>query len=232
MSEFLDNENIFRESNKAWVSGIIEDEFEYSHDGLWEKFYKTRVRVTRYSGTEDSIPIIVSSFKITNLLDGSAKGKYAELCGQFRSYNKLGEDGRTHLELFLFVMSINVCEKKELEEVATTNWICLDGFICKPPVFRKTPLGRQITELTVAVDRTSNKSDYIPCIVWGKFAHYAKELEVGSRVKLCGRIQSRKYFKKLSKESETRESRIAYEVSVKKMTKVEGLRLKRNDSDK
>lgn len=220
------NEKIFSEFNKVWVSGIIEEEFEYSHEVWWEKFYKTRVRVTRLSGTEDCVPIVVSDLLMTNILEGSLKGKYVEVGGQFRSHNKLGEDGRKHLDLFLFVTAINVYEsEEEFEDATNANLIYLDGYICKPPVFRTTPLGRQITDLMLAVNRTYKKSDYIPCIAWGRVAQYASELEVGNRIKLYGRVQSRQYFKRFSPESEAGEYRTAYEISIMRMMKVEDLRL-------
>lgn len=218
--------NIFSEFNKVWVSGIIEENFEYSHEVLWEKFYKTRVKVPRLSGTEDCVPIMVSSLLMENILEKSMKGKYVEVGGQFRSHNKPDEDGRKHLELFLFVTAINVYEsEEEVEEVVNANLIYLDGYICKLPVFRKTPLGRQVTDLLVAVNRTYNKSDYIPCIAWGRNAQYASELQVGNRIKLYGRVQSREYFKRFSPESEAGENRTAYEISIMRMMKVEGLRL-------
>lgn len=221
-----DSENIFSKFNKVWVNGIIEEEFEYSHEVRGEKFYKTRVRATRLSGTKDCVPIVVSELLISDILEGSLKGKYVAVGGQFRSFNKLGKDGRTHLELFLFVKAINVYEsKEEFVEETNTNLIYLDGYICKPPVFRTTPLGRQITELMVAVNRSYKKSDYIPCIAWGKGAQYARNLEVGNRIKLYGRIQSRQYFKRFSPKSEAGENRTAYEISIIRMRKVEDMRL-------
>ena len=156
----------------------------------------------------------------------SLEGKWVEVAGQFRSYNKLGEDGRRHLDLFLFVTAINIYDDEdELEEVTNANLIYLDGYLCKPPVFRKTPLGRQITDLLIAVNRPYGKSDYIPCIAWGRVAQWASEFEVGNRVKLYGRVQSREYFKRFSKDTEAGEYRDAYEISVMRMQRVEDLRL-------
>lgn len=219
--EAIFDKNIFGEFNKVWVSGIIEEEFEYSHEIWWEKFYKTRVRVARLSGTEDFVPIIVSDLMMTSILDGSLKGKYVEVGGQFRSHSKLGEDGRKHLELFLFVTDINVYEsEEEFEDATNANLIYLDGYICKPPVFRTTPFGRQITDLMIAVNRTFNKCDFIPCITWGRIARYASGLEVGNRIKLYGRVQSREYFKRFSPESEEGETRTVYEISIMRMMKV------------
>ena len=220
-------EKLFSEFNKGFVSGRIEAEFDYSHEVLWEKFYWTRVRVERLSGTEDFVPIVVSDLLIgRERLKRSLKGKWVEVAGQFRSYNRLGEDGRKHLDLFLFVRAINIYDEEyEVEEVKNANLIYLEGYLCKPPVFRKTHLGRQITDLLIAVNRPYRKSDYIPCIAWGRVAQWASELEVGNRVKLYGRVQSREYFKRFSKDTEVGEYRDAYEISVMRMQKVEDLRL-------
>ena len=221
------NKKLFSEFNKVFVSGRIETELEFSHEILWEKFYRTRIRVERLSGTEDLVPIIVSDLLIGKMrINSSLEGKWVEVAGQFRSHNKMGDDGRKHLELFLFVTAINIYEDEdELEEITNANLIYLDGYLCKKPVFRKTPLGRQITDLLVAVNRPYGKSDYIPCIAWGRVAQWASELEVGNRVKLYGRIQSREYFKRFSANSDTGEYRNAYESSVMRMQKVADLRL-------
>lgn len=224
----LGNENIFSKFNKAWVSGIIEEEFEYSHESCRKKFYKTRVRVKRlYGSTEDSVPIVVSDLLMSNIPEGALKGKYVEVGGQFRSYNKLGEDGRKHVNLFLFATTINVYESEEdFKDVANANLIYLDGYICKPPLFRTTPLGKHITELIIAVHRNYERStDYIPCITWKGMAQYASKLEVGNRIELYGRVQSRKYFKRFSPKSEAGEYRTAYEISIMKMIRVEDLKL-------
>lgn len=220
-------EKLFSEFNKVFVSGRIEAEFDFSHEVLWEKFYRTRVRVERLSGTEDLVPIVVSDLLIgRERMKTSLEGKWVEVAGQFRSYNKLGEDGRRHLDLFLFVTAISIYDDEdELEEVTNANLIYLDGYLCKPPVFRKTYLGRQITDLLIAVNRPYGKSDYIPCIAWGRVAQWASEFEVGNRVKLYGRVQSREYFKRFSKDSKAGEYRDAYEISVMRMQKVEDLRL-------
>ena len=220
-------ENLFGEFNKVFVSGRIEAELEYSHEVWWEKFYRTRVRVERLSGTEDLVPIVVSDLLIgQEKMKTSLEGKWVEVAGQFRSYNKLGEDGRKHLDLFLFVRAIKIYEDEDgLEETTNANLIYLDGYLCKPPVFRKTPLGRQITDLLIAVNRPYGKSDYIPCIAWGRGAQWVSEFEVGNRVKLYGRVQSREYFKKTSPDSDAGEYRDAYEISVMRMQKVEDLRL-------
>ena len=203
------------ECSKVRISGKIEKDFEFSHNVLWEKFYKTRVEVTRYSGIIDFVPIVVSDILIFKHLKKSLKGKYVEISGQFRSHNLLGEDSRKHLDLFLFVEDIKFYNsEEEIEGNRNTNYICLDGYICKTPIFRLTPRGRQITDMMVAVNRAYHKSDYIPCIVWGRAAIYASELEIGDRIKLEGRIQSREYFKRYSPDSEEGEYKTAYEISI------------------
>lgn len=208
-------EKIFRESNNGCISGIIEDELKYDHGVLGEKFYKTRVRVKRLNETEDHIPLIVSNLLISNDHNESLKGKYVEVSGQFRSWNRDGADGRRHLDVFLFAKTIDICESEEcLEEVENENLIYLDGYICKEPIYRITPLGRKIADLMIAVNRRYNKSDYIPCIAWENDALYASGLDVGTRIRLYGRMQSRQYFKRFSPMSEDGEIRETYEVSI------------------
>ena len=227
MEEISTVEKLFGEFNKVFISGRIEAEFEYSHEVMREKFYRTRVIVKRLSGTEDFVPIVVSDLligreRMKNLL----KGKWVEVAGQFRSYNKKGEDGRNHLELFLFATAINIYEDEgELEETTNANLVYLEGYLCKQPVFRNTPSGRYITDLLIAVNRPYKKSDYIPCIAWGRVAQWVSELEIGNRIKLYGRVQSREYFKRYSPNSEAGEFREAYEISVIRMQKVENLKL-------
>lgn len=222
------NDKLFGEFNKVFVRGRIDAEFEYSHETHWEEFYRTRVRVTRFSGTEDLVPIVVSDLLIgKEQMKKSFEGKFVEVAGQFRSCNKLGEDGRKHLDLFLFVTAIKIYEdEEEMEEATNANLIYLDGYLCKPPVLRKTPLsGRYITDLLIAVNRPYGKSAYIPCIAWGRVAQWASEFEIGNRVRLYGRVQSRKYFKRDSPDSEIGVFKEAYEISVMRMQRVEDLRL-------
>lgn len=211
--ENLTKGNAFSEVNKCFVIGRIEAEFEYSHETFGEKFYQTRVRVERLSGTEDLVPIVVSDLLIgRKKIKTSLKGKWVEVEGQFRSHNKLGEDGRSHLELFLFARMINIHEDEdELEGIrGKNNQIYLDGYLGKPPVFRKTAdAKRQLTELFIGVNRAYGKSDYIPCIVWGRSAVWASEFKVGTRVQIYGRVQSR-----------TKRFGDVYEISVTKIQEV------------
>lgn len=155
-------------------------------------------------------------------METELKGKWVEVAGQFRSHNKLDADGGRHLELYLLVKAIKIYENgHELEETANANLIYLDGYLCKPPVFRKTHLGRKITDLFIAVNRPHGESNYIPCIAWGKTAKRASKLEVGNRVRFYGRVQSRKYFRRFSQDSEEGEYIEVYEISIMKMKKVE-----------
>jgi len=219
-------EKIFGDNNKVWISGIIEEDFQYDHEVWWEKFYRTRVIVTRQSGNVDYVPIIVSDLLMMNIINSSNKGKYAEVAGQFRSRNIQDENGRCRLKLYLFVKAINIYEsEEEFEDAVNANLIYLEGYVCKQPTYRTTPLGREITDLMLAIPRTEKRNDYIPCIAWGRNAQYASYLEVGDKIKLYGRVQSREYFKRVSPDSEEGETRITYEISIMRMIKVEELRL-------
>lgn len=198
------------ENNQVTVMGEIVGDFAYSHEIFGEGFYMVDVRVQRLSESFDIIPVMVSE----RLLDVSAdyKGMLISVSGQFRSYNR-HEERKNRLVLSVFAREIEFVE--EIEESARTNQIFLDGYICKEPIYRKTPLGREIADLLLAVNRPYGKSDYIPCICWGRNARYASNFGVGERCAIWGRIQSREYMKKL--DEETIERRIAFEVSVSKL---------------
>ena len=172
------------------------------------------ISVDRLSDSTDIIPVMVSE----RLLDVSDdyKGMKISITGQFRSYNR-HEEKKNKLVLSVFAREIEFVD--DIEESAKTNQIFLDGYICKAPIYRKTPLGREIADLLLAVNRPYGKSDYIPCICWGRNARFASNFVVGSRCAIWGRIQSREYMKKLSEEQ--LERRIAYEVSVSKLELVE-----------
>ncbi len=168
----------------------------------------------RLSDSIDIIPLMVSE----RLLDvnGDYKGMYIMVNGQFRSYNR-HEERKNKLVLSVFAREIEFVD--EIGESTKSNQIYLDGYICKEPVYRKTPLGREIADLLLAVNRPYGKSDYIPCICWGRNARFASNFEVGARCAVWGRIQSREYMKKLS--DEQLEKRVAYEVSVSKLELME-----------
>lgn len=190
--------------------GEVADGFTFSHEVFGEGFYMVDVLVKRLSNSEDRIPLMVSERLIDVTQDYT--GEFIMASGQFRSYNRHDEH-KNRLILSVFVREISFIDE-ELDG-AKTNTILLDGYICKLPVYRKTPLGREIADLLLAVNRPYGKSDYIPCICWGRNARFASTFEVGEHVQILGRIQSREYVKKLS-ETET-EKRVAYEVSVSKL---------------
>ena len=195
-------------NNRAYISGVIAEEFCYSHEVCGEKFYTSIVDVERKSGVIDKVPIMVSE-RLADVRD-SWKGERVYIYGQFRSYNK--HDGeRRHLILHLFAREFFCIDDIGHDD----NSIELDGFICKEPIYRKTPYGREICDILLAVNRPYGKSDYIPCICWGRNARFASGLEVGTRLKVQGRIQSREYFKEISEGYSER--RTAYEVSLSRL---------------
>ena len=198
------------ENNQVTIMGEVAGQFTFSHEVFGEGFYMVDVLVRRLSNSEDRIPLMISE----RLIDVSQDytGEYIMANGQFRSYNR-HEEQKNRLILSVFVREVEFIDEEP--DGAKTNTILLDGYICKPPIYRKTPLGREIADLLLAVNRPYGKSDYIPCICWGRNARYASAFEVGEHVQVLGRIQSREYVKKLS-ETET-EKRVAYEVSVSKL---------------
>lgn len=202
------------ENNQVVIMGEIISDFTFSHEIFGEGFYMVDVRVERLSDSMDSIPLMVSE----RLLDVTAdyKGMNIVVNGQFRSYNR-HEERKNKLVLSVFAREIEFVD--ELGENTKSNQIYLDGYICKEPIYRKTPLGREIADLLLAVNRPYGKSDYIPCICWGRNARFASAFEVGSRCAVWGRIQSREYMKKITEEQ--LERRIAYEVSVSKLEQLE-----------
>ena len=198
------------ENNQVTIMGEIVSDFSYRHEVYGEGFYTVEVSVNRLSNFVDYIPVMVSE-RLVNVQE-SAKGQYVYITGQFRSFNR-HEEHKNRLVLSVFAREFTLVE--QMDEENAVNQIFLDGFICKESVYRKTPLGREIADLLVAVNRSYGKSDYIPCICWGRNARFAAGFEVGSHVQIWGRIQSRAYVKKLS---ETQvEQRVAYEVSVSKI---------------
>lgn len=198
------------ENNQVTVMGEIVSGFSFSHEIFGEGFYMVNISVKRLSESYDVIPVMVSE----RLLDVSTDyiGNLICVNGQFRSYNR-HEERKNRLVLSVFAREIEFVDS--VEESAKTNQIFLDGYICKEPIYRKTPLGREIADLLLAVNRPYGKSDYIPCICWGRNARYAYNFKVGERCAIWGRIQSREYMKKLDEEHI--EKRVAFEVSVSKL---------------
>lgn len=198
------------ENNKVTVIGEVISGFTFSHEVFGEGFYLMDISINRLSEQTDVIPLLISERLID--ITGDYTGMLVEASGQFRSYNR-HEGTKNRLVLSVFVREIVFVE--EFGDYTKTNQIFLDGYICKAPIYRKTPLGREIADLLVAVNRPYGKSDYIPCIAWGRNARFASGFEVGTRVRVWGRVQSREYTKKIS-ETEC-EKRVAYEVSISKL---------------
>ena len=198
------------ENNQGTRRGEIVSEVEFSHEVYGEGFYLVDISVSRLSDSVDYIPLMVSERLVD--VTQSYIGETISVSGQFRSYNR-HEEKKNRLILSVFVRELEFVD--EIEDDIKSNQIYLDGYICKEPIYRKTPLGREIADLLVAVNRSYGKSDYIPCICWGRNARYASSFEVGSHVEVYGRIQSREYIKKIGEEQT--EKRVAYEVSVNKI---------------
>ncbi len=197
-------------NNQVTIAGEVVSDFEFSHEVYGENFYIVNIAVCRLSSSYDVIPVMVSE----RLIDVKAdyKGCTLQASGQFRSYNR-HEEVKNRLVLSVFAREIEIVTPED--DGQNPNHIFLDGYVCKKPVYRKTPLGREIADILLAVNRPYGKSDYIPCICWGRNARFADQFEVGSHIQLWGRIQSREYQKKI--DEDTYEKRVAYEVSVSKL---------------
>lgn len=203
------------ENNYVRITGYV-DKFIYNHTAYDERFYSSFVHSQRRSGTVDDIPVIASEYLVKK---DDLDGKYVEIDGEFRPMN-MEVEGKSKLILQLFVKNIRIVKTKESAD--DENEIILDGFLVKNPIYRVTPNGRQIAELMIAVNRPLGRSDYIPCICWGKSAKWAENLEVGTEIFVQGRIQSREYIKRLSEDES--EIRTAYEVSIGRMVTKNGNR--------
>ena len=198
------------ENNNVELVGEIVSDFSFSHESFGEAFYFVDVAVKRLSETFDYLPLLISEHLID--VNSDCIGKTIHVNGQFRSFN-LHEEKKNRLVLSVFVRELELLD--EIDEDIKTNQIFLDGYICKDSIYRKTPLEREITDILIAVNRSYGKTDYIPCIVWGRNARFVSRLEVGGHIRIFGRIQSREYMKKIS-ETET-ENHIAYEVSASRI---------------
>ena len=212
----------YLENNYLTLVGKVTGEKKFSHEIYGERFYIFNLSIPRLSGNADIIPITVSERLIND--DMLQEGKKLLVKGQFRSYNSY-ENEKNKLILTVFAKDIaEVAENNEEENDIVrkdiiTNEVVLIGYICKKPIYRQTPFGREIADLLLAVNRAYNKSDYIPSIAWGRNARFCQNLEVGTRVKVVGRVQSRTYEKKF--EDGTSETRIAYEVSIGSLEVIE-----------
>ena len=196
-------------NNEVFLRGTVDSPLTYSHEVYGEGFYSFFIKIFRLSNISDRISVTVSERLIKDL--DICEGMEVSVEGQFRSYNNYSQEGN---RLILTVFARDIFLSDESGE-KNPNQIYLNGFLCKEPVYRTTPFGREITDLLLAVNRAYNKSDYIPCISWGRNARFSSTLEVGDNIKIWGRIQSREYQKKLSEEETI--TKTAYEISVSKM---------------
>ena len=197
-------------NNRAMLTGKVTEEAKFSHEVFGEGFYEIKLEVPRLSTQTDILPVTISE-RLLACHDASV-GSTLSVIGQFRSYNKLEEE-RSRLMLTVFARDV-----LDADEEPNPNVIELEGYICKPPLYRTTPFKREICDILLAVNRAYNKSDYIPCIAWGRNARYVNGLSVGDRIAVQGRIQSREYQK--TKENGEQITKTAYEVSISRVTSV------------
>lgn len=205
MNQSIDN------NNRTSIEGVFCESFVFDHKLYGEKFYTSHIAVQRISGVFDFVPVMISERLMDVSIDHT--GVPVKIDGQFRSHNRC-ENGKNRVILFAFANDVNI-----LNQVGNANQIYLNGFICKKPVYRRTTLGREIADVLLAVNRSYGKTDYIPCICWGRDARFASGFELGTNVEIYGRIQSREYFKQIG--DEEFEERTAYEVSISRIDIVE-----------
>ena len=195
------------ENNKVFLKGVVVSKPRFSHEVFGEGFYELDLNVKRLSDNFDIVPITVSERLLS---DGSFEvNKEVSIKGQFRSYNKL-VDGKSKLLLTVFVREV-----MENDDSLNPNIIELNGFVCKEPIYRTTPFKREICDVLLAVNRAYNKSDYLPCIAWGRNARFVKNIKVGQKVCIIGRIQSREYQKRINDNESL--VKTAYEISISKI---------------
>jgi len=216
--------NLLTENNKVTLFGKVVSEPKFSHEVYGEKFYEFSMEVNRLSDSVDIIPVVFSE-RLMPITDIKLNIN-VQIIGQYRSYNNQ-TDGRSKLVLMVFAREVEITDEMTLNNA---NEIYLEGFVCKKPNYRKTPFGREISDLLIAVNRAYNKSDYIPCIAWGRNAKYCESFKVGDRVRVYGRVQSREYEKKF--ENGDVEKRVAYEISVSKLELVKDELEDNNENNK
>ncbi len=220
----MDNVNL---NNEVQLTGLVDSELSVSHEIYGEAFYSFVLRVMRLSDICDYINVTVSE-RLLSSIDLS-RGSFVTVSGQFRSYNNYSDTG-SKLILTVFARDIAISDEFSPEESQKNpNYIYLNGFLCKPPVYRTTPFGREITDILIAVNRAYNKSDYIPCIAWGRNARFSSGLSVGDNIKIWGRIQSREYQKKISEEESI--TKTAYEISISKMEVASGINGEKTENE-
>ena len=202
-------------NNNITLSGVVEREPEYSHEVFGEGYYIFMLKCSRTSGNKDTLPVMISD-RLVDIREIKV-GQVVTVLGQIRSFNRHVDDVKSKLILSVFAREIEILaqDATELPFEENINTVMLDAYICKSPIYRCTPKGREIADILVAVNRPYGKSDYIPCIAWGRNARFASGLEVGEHIQIQGRFQSREYTKRIS-DSEI-ETRTAYEVSVSRI---------------
>jgi len=210
----MDNNNT-KDNNIVTIHGTFVTGFSFSHEIYGEKFYITHINVPRLSDSIDTIPVMVSERLLDINKNYLEPEYYVVISGQFRSFNLHGSNEEHHLVLYVFAKEINILKNPKSEDISVLpNSIFLDGYVCKKPIYRKTPLGREIADVLLAVNNSYGKSSYIPCICWGRNARFADTFNIGDHIQITGRIQSRTYQKQDT-------LKVAYEVSVAKLNKVE-----------
>ena len=202
---------IEKQNNRVYLRGEVVTEKRFSHEVYGDRFYEMDVKVMRLSGQFDLIPVTISERLIA--MKSLSVGSTISVIGQFRSYNKLEEN---HSKLMLTIFVKELVDPSEISEI---NQIYLIGYICKEPIYRTTPFGREICDVLLAVNRAYNKSDYLPCIAWGRNARFVRDLGVGEKLEVQGRIQSRTYQKRISED--VVETKVAYEISISSVVLVD-----------
>lgn len=202
-------------NNNITLAGVVEREPIFSHEVLGEGFHVFMLKCSRTSGNKDTLPVMISD-RLVDIREIKV-GQVVTVLGQIRSFNRHVDDVKSKLILSVFAREIEILaqDTTELPFEENINTVTLDAYICKSPIYRCTPRGREIADILVAVNRPYGKSDYIPCITWGRNARFAGGLEVGEHIQIQGRFQSREYTKRIS-DSEV-ETRTAYEVSVSRI---------------
>ena len=187
--------------NQITLRGSLRALPEFSHENHGKRFYRFFLEVPRLSGAVDTLPVIAKE-TILNTVDPSG-GEMLTVTGQVRSHN-LRDNGKRHLSVFVFAASIAA------EDGEPINTVLLDAIVCREPTYRRTPLGREICDVMLAVPRAFHRADYLPCILWGRVAAEAAQCTVGDRLIINGRLQSRIYTKLTD---EGAQERTTYEVS-------------------
>ncbi len=202
------------QNNIAKITGRVFEDLTFSHEIEGEKFFETVLEVKRLSDTFDYIPITISERTVNG--EKIEKNQIVSISGEYRSYNKM-QDEKSKLILHVFAKDVKI--DPNMIEDESENSVHLTGFICKPPIFRVTPFKREICDALIAVNRKNIKSDYIPCIFWGRNARFLQDKPVGTKIEIEGRIQSRSYTKTLSNGEQI--EKVAYEISVGKLCECE-----------